>query len=53
MTTDDETWRLAFESVFLGQLRVARAAANAMSPEPNDVAGTGGSILGMSNSPAT
>ncbi len=44
MTTDDETWRISFETVFLGALRVARAAANAMSPEPNDVAGTGGSI---------
>ncbi len=44
MTTDDETWRLAFESVFLGQLRVARAAANAMTGDPADLSGTRGSL---------
>lgn len=52
MTTDDETWRISFETVFLGALRVARAAANAMSPEPNDLAGTGGSILMILSSSA-
>jgi len=45
MTTDDETWRAAFETVFLGALRVARAAANAMSGDPADLPGIGGSIL--------
>jgi 3-oxoacyl-[acyl-carrier protein] reductase len=45
MTTDDETWRTAFESVFLGALRVTRAAANAMSVTPGDQTGTSGSIV--------
>jgi 3-oxoacyl-[acyl-carrier protein] reductase len=45
MTTDDETWRTAFETVFLGALRVARAAANAMSVTPGDMTGTGGSLV--------
>jgi 3-oxoacyl-[acyl-carrier protein] reductase len=45
MTTDDETWRAAFETVFLGALRVARATANAMSGDPSDLPGLGGSIL--------
>lgn len=45
MTTDDETWRSAFETVFLGALRVARAAANAMSGDPSDLPGLGGSIV--------
>jgi 3-oxoacyl-[acyl-carrier protein] reductase len=45
MTLDDETWRSAFESVFLGSLRVARAAANAMSTGPDDLSGTGGSLV--------
>jgi 3-oxoacyl-[acyl-carrier protein] reductase len=44
MTTDDETWRTAFESVFLGGLRVARAAANAMSVDPAARFGSGGSL---------
>ena len=45
MTTDDDTWRSAFETVFLGALRVARAAANAMSSEPTDSLGSGGSLV--------
>ena len=45
MTTDDETWRAAFETVFLGALRVARATANAMSGDPSDLPGLGGSIV--------
>jgi 3-oxoacyl-[acyl-carrier protein] reductase len=44
MTTDDETWRLAFESVFLGQLRVARATANAMTGDPASLSGTRGAL---------
>jgi len=52
MTTDDETWRISFETVFLGALRVARAAANAMSPEPTDLPGTGGSIVMILSSSA-
>jgi 3-oxoacyl-[acyl-carrier protein] reductase len=45
MTTDDDTWRSAFETVFLGSLRVARAAANAMSSDPGDTPGAGGSLV--------
>jgi len=52
MTTDDDTWRVAFETVFLGSLRVARAAANAMSGDPADTAGSGGSILFVLSSSA-
>jgi 3-oxoacyl-[acyl-carrier protein] reductase len=52
MTTDDETWRSAFETVFLGALRVARAAANAMSAEPGEVAGVGGSLVFVLSSSA-
>ncbi len=44
MNTDDETWRVAFETVFLGQLRIARAAANAMTGDPNSSPGTRGSL---------
>jgi 3-oxoacyl-[acyl-carrier protein] reductase len=44
MTTDDETWRVSFETVFLGQLRVARAAANAMTGNPADLPGTRGAL---------
>jgi len=44
MTTDDETWRISFETVFLGALRVARAAANAMTGNPGELSGTAGSI---------
>ncbi|MBI1376032.1 MAG: SDR family oxidoreductase [Frankiales bacterium] len=52
MTTDDDTWRAAFETVFLGALRVARAAANAMSGDPLDLPGTGGSIVFVLSSSA-
>lgn len=52
MTTDDDTWRHAFESVFLGQLRVARAAANAMTGNPGDLSGTLGSLLFVLSSSA-
>jgi 3-oxoacyl-[acyl-carrier protein] reductase len=47
MTTDDEAWRLAFETVFLGSLRVVRATANAMGSSPEQQSGTAGSILLM------
>jgi len=33
MATDDATWRAAFESVFLGPVRVAKAVANAVGEE--------------------
>lgn len=33
LATDDETWRAAFESVFIGGLRVARAVAAAIEGE--------------------
>ncbi|MCA0332136.1 MAG: SDR family oxidoreductase [Actinobacteria bacterium] len=45
MTTDDETWRISFETVFLGALRVARAAANAMTTPPDSLTGSEGSLL--------
>ncbi|CAB4959220.1 unannotated protein [freshwater metagenome] len=45
MGTDDDTWRSSFETVFLGSLRVARAAANAMSSHPGDLLGVGGSLV--------
>lgn len=45
MTLDDESWRGAFETVFLGSLRIARAAANAMSSNPDEMSGTGGSLV--------
>jgi 3-oxoacyl-[acyl-carrier protein] reductase len=44
MGTDDDTWRSAFETVFLGSLRVAKAAANAMTADPGSLNGTGGSL---------
>jgi 3-oxoacyl-[acyl-carrier protein] reductase len=44
MTTDDDTWRISFETVFLGALRVARAAANAMTSDPGEHSGDGGSL---------
>ena len=52
MTTDDETWRVSFETVFLGALRVARAAANAMSSEPGELSGVGGSLVFILSSSA-
>ncbi len=45
MTVDDDVWRTAFETVFLGSMRIARAAANAMSSGPDDMSGTGGSLV--------
>ncbi|MFA7265230.1 MAG: SDR family oxidoreductase [Candidatus Nanopelagicales bacterium] len=45
MNVTDDEWRTAFESVFLGPLRVAKAAAAAMEPHPGDVSGTCGSIV--------
>jgi 3-oxoacyl-[acyl-carrier protein] reductase len=44
MGTDDDTWRTAFETVFLGSLRVAKAAANAMTADPGSLNGSGGSL---------
>lgn len=41
MDTPDEVWTSAFESVFVGALRVARAVAGAIQPVPD---GPGGSI---------
>ncbi len=43
LDTPDSTWRDAFESVFLGAVRVVRAAAAAMQPDAG-VNGAGGSI---------
>lgn len=45
LTTPDEEWRAAFESVVLGPLRVAKAAAAAMDQGPTERTGTGGSIV--------
>ena len=52
MTTDDDMWRVAFETVFLGSLRVARAAAHAMSGDPADTAGVGGALAFVLSSSA-
>jgi 3-oxoacyl-[acyl-carrier protein] reductase len=46
--TTDEAWRAAFESVFLGAVRLARAlAADAGSGAGTDRAGPGGSVAGV------
>ncbi|MGH3126164.1 MAG: SDR family NAD(P)-dependent oxidoreductase, partial [Streptosporangiaceae bacterium] len=44
--TDDDAWRSAFESVFLGAIRLARALAASLAGTRNDggLTGTGGSI---------
>jgi 3-oxoacyl-[acyl-carrier protein] reductase len=50
-TTTDDAWRSAFESVFLGAVRLARALASDLGAEHSDGAGgasrtgTGGSIV--------
>jgi 3-oxoacyl-[acyl-carrier protein] reductase len=44
MSVADDAWREAFESVFLGSIRVVRAAASAMQADPTSMPGTGGSI---------
>jgi len=45
--TTDEAWRSAFESVFLGAVRLARALAADLSGRagPGSLAGTGGSVV--------
>lgn len=45
MNTPDDQWRSDFESVVLGPLRVAKAAAAAMEQNPANIPGTGGSIV--------
>ena len=45
LTLADDDWRSAFETVFLGTLRVVRAVASAMQPDPTAVSGTTGSIV--------
>jgi len=50
-TTPDEAWRAAFESVFLGAVRLARLLGSHLTdesdkaPEARVIAGTGGSIV--------
>jgi 3-oxoacyl-[acyl-carrier protein] reductase len=50
-TTPDEAWRAAFESVFLGAVRLARflgphlAGENDSAPRDGVIAGTGGSVV--------
>jgi 3-oxoacyl-[acyl-carrier protein] reductase len=50
-TTPDEAWRAAFESVFLGAVRLARLLGSHLAdesdkaPEERVIAGTGGSIV--------
>lgn len=44
MTVTDDAWRAAFETLFLGGLRMARAAASSVTPSEGP-AGTGGSIV--------
>lgn len=38
LSLDDDTWRAAFDSVFLGSLRVARAVVSTIGPEGGAVA---------------
>lgn len=45
MASTDDEWRAAMESVVLGPLRVAKAAAAAMDQQPGDRSGSGGSIV--------
>lgn len=45
LTTSDEAWRAAFESVLLGAVRVIRAVASAATVEPDELRGTGPAIL--------
>jgi 3-oxoacyl-[acyl-carrier protein] reductase len=40
----DDAWRAAFESTFLGVLRVVRATAVALGSDPTQRSGTGGAI---------
>ncbi|MEO6822545.1 MAG: SDR family oxidoreductase [Candidatus Nanopelagicales bacterium] len=42
--TTDIVWREAFETTFLGPLRVARACATAMTDDPAAQSGTGGAL---------
>ena len=44
-TTTDEQWRSAFESVFLGAVRLARILAADLGGAGGSVTGTGGSIV--------
>jgi 3-oxoacyl-[acyl-carrier protein] reductase len=46
-TTTDDAWRSAFESVFLGAVRLARALAADLDGHaaPGSLAGTGGSVV--------
>ena len=44
-TTTDEQWRSAFESVFLGAVRLARILAEDLGGAGGSVTGTGGSIV--------
>jgi 3-oxoacyl-[acyl-carrier protein] reductase len=44
-TTTDEEWRSAFESVFLGAVRLARILAEDLGGAGGSVTGTGGSIV--------
>lgn len=45
MAVTDDAWREAFESVFLGTLRVMRNVAAAVTSDPTAPNGTGGSIV--------
>lgn len=44
LDTPDALWREAFETIFLGGLRMARATAAAMTSDNDELKGTGGSI---------
>jgi 3-oxoacyl-[acyl-carrier protein] reductase len=44
LTTDDAAWRDAFETIFLGPLRVARAIASAIVADPSVPSGRAGSL---------
>jgi 3-oxoacyl-[acyl-carrier protein] reductase len=44
LTTEDAAWRDAFETIFLGPLRIARAVASAIVADPSVPSGYAGSI---------
>lgn len=47
MSTTDDQWRAAFESVLLGAVRVMRAVAAAATVEPGQAAGSGPALLAV------
>ncbi len=44
LTATDDAWQEAFQSTYLGVLRVIRAASSAIGSDPSELSGTGGAI---------